>query len=38
VRERVARGQPVEELVGGPVARFITEHGLYRPAQEAGAL
>jgi nicotinate-nucleotide adenylyltransferase len=37
VRERVARGQPVEELVGGPVARFITEHGLYRPAQEAGA-
>jgi len=38
VRERVARGDPVEELVGGPVARFITEHGLYRPAQEAGTL
>jgi nicotinate-nucleotide adenylyltransferase len=34
VRERVARGQPVDELVGGEVARYIDEHGLYRPAQQ----
>jgi nicotinate-nucleotide adenylyltransferase len=30
VRERVASGEPVEELVGGAVARYIAEHGLYR--------
>jgi nicotinate-nucleotide adenylyltransferase len=35
VRERVARGQPVEELVGPEVAGYIAEHGLYRP--RAGA-
>ncbi len=30
VRERVARGEPVVELVGEPVADYIAEHGLYR--------
>jgi nicotinate-nucleotide adenylyltransferase len=30
VRERVARGEPVEELVGRAVAGYIVEHGLYR--------
>jgi nicotinate-nucleotide adenylyltransferase len=30
VRERVARGEPVEELVGVAVAEYIAEHGLYR--------
>jgi nicotinate-nucleotide adenylyltransferase len=30
VRERVARGQPVEQLVGPAVAGYIAEHGLYR--------
>jgi nicotinate-nucleotide adenylyltransferase len=30
VRARVAAGEPVQELVGGPVARYIAEHGLYR--------
>ncbi len=30
VRERVARGEPVEELVGEAVAEYIAEHGLYR--------
>jgi nicotinate-nucleotide adenylyltransferase len=30
VRERVAGGEPVEELVGDAVARYIAEHGLYR--------
>jgi nicotinate-nucleotide adenylyltransferase len=30
VRERVARGGPVEQLVGGAVAQYIDEHGLYR--------
>jgi len=29
VRERVARGEPVEELVGPGVARYIAEHRLY---------
>jgi len=32
VRELVARGEPVAELVGEPVARYIAEHGLYRDA------
>ena len=31
VRERVARGEPIEELVGGPVASYIAEQRLYRP-------
>jgi nicotinate-nucleotide adenylyltransferase len=30
VRERVERSEPIEELVGGAVARYIAEHGLYR--------
>jgi nicotinate-nucleotide adenylyltransferase len=29
VRERVARGESVDELVGGAVAGYIAEHGLY---------
>ncbi len=29
VRERVARGEAVEELVGAAVARYIDEHRLY---------
>jgi nicotinate-nucleotide adenylyltransferase len=35
VRERVARGEPIEELVGPAVAAYIAEHGLYRSAVEA---
>lgn len=30
VRERAAGGEPIEELVGGAVAEYIAEHGLYR--------
>jgi len=30
VRERVARAEPIEELVGPGVAGYIAEHGLYR--------
>jgi nicotinate-nucleotide adenylyltransferase len=30
VRERLARGEAVERLVGAGVARYIEEHGLYR--------
>ena len=30
VRERVADGGPVEELVGPAVAAYIAEHDLYR--------
>jgi nicotinate-nucleotide adenylyltransferase len=29
VRERVAKGESVEQLVGPAVARYISEHGLY---------
>jgi nicotinate-nucleotide adenylyltransferase len=29
VRERVARGEPIEELVGAAVAAYIAEEGLY---------
>ena len=29
VRERLARGEQVDELVGGAVAGYIAEHGLY---------
>jgi len=32
VRERVARGEPVAQLVGEPVAAYIAEQGLYREA------
>ncbi len=39
VRERVAAGEPVGELVGPAVAAYIAEHGLYRTtsATEANA-
>jgi nicotinate-nucleotide adenylyltransferase len=37
VRQRVRRGQPVEELVGRPVASYIAEHGLYRATDSTGA-
>jgi nicotinate-nucleotide adenylyltransferase len=30
-RERVARGDPIQDLVGGAVASYIAEHDLYRP-------
>lgn len=30
VRERVARGEPIDDLVPGPVAQLIEELGLYR--------
>jgi nicotinate-nucleotide adenylyltransferase len=38
VRERVLAGEPVEQLVGGEVAAYIAEHGLYRsvPAVAGG--
>lgn len=32
-RRRAARGEPVEDLVGQDVAAYISEHGLYRPAE-----
>ena len=35
VRRRVARREPVEDLVGGAVARYIAEHELYRSASLA---
>ena len=36
VRERLAQGEQVNDLVGGAVAGYISEHGLYRA--RAGAL
>ena len=30
VRERAAAGEPIEELVGAELARYIADHGLYR--------
>jgi nicotinic acid mononucleotide adenylyltransferase len=36
VRERAARGEPIEELVGAAVAAYIAEQGLY--ASAIGAL
>jgi nicotinic acid mononucleotide adenylyltransferase len=36
VRERVMRGEPIEDLVGAAVAAYIAEHGLY--ASAIGAL
>ena len=35
VRERLARGKHVDELVGGAVAGYIAEHGLYRARARA---
>ena len=29
VRERAGAGEPIEELVGAPIAGYIAEHGLY---------
>jgi nicotinate-nucleotide adenylyltransferase len=37
VRERAARGKPVEQLVGPGVAGYIAEHGLYRTPARAVA-
>jgi nicotinate-nucleotide adenylyltransferase len=37
VRELVAAGRPVAELVGEAVAGYIAEHGLYRAASVPGA-
>jgi nicotinate-nucleotide adenylyltransferase len=37
VRERVARGENVEQLVGRAVARYIAEHGLYGARGGSGA-
>jgi nicotinate-nucleotide adenylyltransferase len=37
VRERVARGEPIEDLVGGVVARYIAEHDLYRGRAQVGS-
>ncbi len=34
-RERASRGQPIEDLVGVEVARYVTEHDLYRGEGEA---
>jgi nicotinate-nucleotide adenylyltransferase len=36
VRERAAREEPLEPLVGPAVARYISEHGLYRPRPGGG--
>jgi nicotinate-nucleotide adenylyltransferase len=36
-RRRVARGEPVEDLVGPTVARYIARHGLYRGRPGAGS-
>jgi nicotinate-nucleotide adenylyltransferase len=36
-RERVALGEPIDELVGGAVAGYIAEHGLYRAGAGAGS-
>jgi nicotinate-nucleotide adenylyltransferase len=36
-RERVALGEPVDQLLGGAVADYIAEHGLYRAGAEAGS-
>jgi nicotinic acid mononucleotide adenylyltransferase len=36
-RGLAARGEEIDELVGGAVARYITEHGLYRPRGRAAS-
>jgi nicotinate-nucleotide adenylyltransferase len=36
-RGRVARGEPIDDLVGPAVARYVTEHGLYRSGTEASS-
>jgi nicotinate-nucleotide adenylyltransferase len=37
VRQRAARGEPIEELVGAAVAEYIAEHRLYREPARTGA-
>jgi nicotinate-nucleotide adenylyltransferase len=37
VRERAAAGEPIDDLVGAEVARYIAEHGLYRSAAGGAA-
>ncbi len=37
VREHVAKGEPIEELVGPAVAAYIAEHDLYRAGSEVGS-
>jgi nicotinic acid mononucleotide adenylyltransferase len=37
VRERVARGDSIEDLVGPAVAGYIAEQGLYRLRTEASS-
>jgi nicotinate-nucleotide adenylyltransferase len=34
IRDKVARGEPIDHLVPGPVAEYIKEHGLYKAEQE----
>jgi nicotinate-nucleotide adenylyltransferase len=36
VRDRVRAGEPIEELVGAAVARYIGEHGLYTARSKDG--
>jgi nicotinate-nucleotide adenylyltransferase len=36
VRQRAARGEAIDQLVGSAVAGYITEHGLYRACVEVG--
>jgi len=35
VRAAAARGEPIAELVGAPVAGYIEQHGLYRDGERA---
>jgi nicotinate-nucleotide adenylyltransferase len=35
-RRRAARGEPLEELVGEAIARYIARHGLYRGGRDGG--
>jgi nicotinate-nucleotide adenylyltransferase len=36
-RERLAQGEPIEDLVGPGVAEYVGEHGLYRSRTTAGS-
>ena len=35
IRDRIRQGLPIRDLVPPPVARYIADHGLYRPGGEA---
>jgi nicotinic acid mononucleotide adenylyltransferase len=37
VRDRAARGEPIDDLVGPAVAAYVAEHRLYRVPVAAGA-